>query len=75
MDPLIGTPYEGWTREELEARLEELECTIRETEEELAAAQFERTLEYLELEGFVEVDDGRIYPKDDACFVDIPPEN
>jgi hypothetical protein len=75
MDPLAGTPYEGWTQEELEARLEELEDEIQQQQDELAAAEFEREIEYLQAEGFIDIEDGRIYPQDDTCVTHLPIES
>lgn len=49
--------FEDMSQEELEDRLEEIEEEIQELE----AIEFVQMLEYMEEEGFIEVEDERIY--------------
>lgn len=63
--------YEGWTMEQLTARLEEVKSEIEDITEMQKTIDFLNEIAYLRDEGFIEVDHGedgeiRLYPGADA---------
>lgn len=68
--------YEGWSMEQLQARLAEVESKIEEIEELEKAIDFLNEISYLRDEGFIELEhceDGeiRLYPKQDAWVPEV----
>jgi len=63
--------FEGWSVEELEARLEEIKDEVEEFHELEKTIEFLNEISYLRDEGFIDIEhceDGevRLYPKQDA---------
>lgn len=63
--------YEGWTVEELKARMAEIKDEVEEVAELEKTVEFLNEICYLRDEGFIEIEHGedgqiRLYPKQDA---------
>lgn len=64
--------------DEINARLEEIQAEVDEYYQIEAAIAFAADLAYWRDEGFIELEtdeDGsvRIYPKEEACYLNVPP--
>lgn len=58
---------------EMEARFEELGADVEEYEALEEVIEFYESIQYLEAEGFIEIEDGHIYPKGEECLLTVPP--
>lgn len=67
--------FEGWTPDELQARLDELQPAVDEVADLEEAVEYLSMLAYLRDEGFIDIEydaegDIRCYPKEDPCYLD-----
>ena len=78
--PEMPEEYKGWTIEQLQDRMKEIEAEVEKFEQIQKTIEFIEEIAYLRDEGFIELEhcddeEIRVYPKDDAWYPDAEPTN